>query len=94
MGMPSSRRHVPDYVNAYSDFDSGDDTRLGGDLEPTEDDHLLPPYPEFEVVEEVEEGGEGEGEVSERSALNFVPGMTNASRSSDDSYRARRSSEV
>ena len=91
LGMPSARRQVPDYVNAYSDLDSGDDTRLGGDLEPTEDDYLLPPYPEFEAVEEVEEG---EGEVSERSALNFVPGVTNTSRGSDDSYRARRSSEV
>ena len=92
--MPSSRRgQGPDYVNAYSDLDSGDDSRLGGDQEPTEDDYLLPPYPEFEAVEELEEGEVGV-EVSERSALNFVSGLTNTSRSSEDSYRARRSSEV
>ncbi|KAK7097347.1 hypothetical protein V1264_004339 [Littorina saxatilis] len=94
--VSSSRHPVPDYVNAYSDLDSGDDMKL----EPTEDDFLLPPYPQFEVVEEGEEGElvdgeeEEEVEVSERSALNFVPGVTNVSRTSDDSYRARRSSEV
>nr|KAG5694035.1 hypothetical protein BaRGS_025614 [Batillaria attramentaria] len=92
--VPSNhRRHVPDYVNAYSDLDSGDDTRNGGEGEPTEDDFLLPPYP---AVLEEGDGEEAEGEVSERSALNFVPGLTNLSRSTnhDDSYVVRHQSEV
>jgi hypothetical protein len=84
---------VPDYVNAYSD------TRH----EPSEDERLLPAYPpalleEREGEEENVDGEEEEmevGNVSERSALNFVPGLTNLSgRSHDDSYRAKRSSEV
>ena len=98
LGPPSSvsssasRLQVPEYVNAYSDLDSGDDSRL----EPGEDDLLLPPYPE--ALEEREEEGDEEdlrrGNVSERSALNFVPGLTNLSRTSEDSFRTRRSSEV
>jgi hypothetical protein len=98
---PRAHLHVPDYVNAYSDLDSGDDTRN----EPSEDERLLPAYPpalleeeregEEENVDGEEEEEMGVGNVSERSALNFVPGLTNLSgRSHDDSYRAKRSSEV
>ncbi|KAL8562180.1 hypothetical protein ACOMHN_005165 [Nucella lapillus] len=79
-------RQTPDYVKSYSREDAGH----GADTEPTEDQFLLPPYPE--MLEEEEEGREGE--LSERSALNFVPGLTNRSRTSSDSGRARRSSEV
>ena len=88
---------VPDYINAYSDMDSGDDARYGDEheAEPSEGDRLLPPYPAvLEEREGEEEWVDGEVNVSERSALNFVPGITNLSRTSEDSYRARRSSEV
>lgn len=97
LGVDSASRRatVPDYVNAYSDLDSGDDSRYGGDLEPGEGDYLLPPYPPLLEGEEELVDGEVDRDVSERSALNFVPGITpNLSRTSEDSFRARRSSRV
>ncbi|XP_076447158.1 protocadherin-1-like [Babylonia areolata] len=100
LGMSAAvGRGATDYVNAYSDLDSGDDTHQGSELEATENDYLLPQYPTLLEEREEEEGREAE--VSERSALNFVPGLsttttttTNTSRSSEDSYRNRRSSEL
>ncbi|XP_076467992.1 protocadherin-1-like isoform X2 [Babylonia areolata] len=83
-----SRHPSEDYGSAAYGGPADRDHDGRPDVEPREDEFLLPPYPD--LAEEEEE----EGEVSERSALNFVPGVTNVSRSSTDSGRGRHSSQV
>ena len=92
---------TPHYVNTHSDLDPQAYYDPDPEHDPAEDEFLLPPYPEVreewgpgEGVQEEEEE-EREGEVTERSALNFVSGASDPQGSAvDQTFIDRRSSQV